>query len=241
MSITLSALEKRVYSRLNEAANTDVAALQSGTSGTPTTTTTQGVIDLYNAVCGELCRTCIPLPGTGTISSYTTGQVVFNLSSLSSLTSGISALWTAYEIAYNGTNLSPAGMLELVNWTESAGGLHSATSATPLYWCEYGDGGNYAINPPPASSYTLKVSGYGVPTVATSGTDTTAWLPDDLLEMLEYRISYLIAAKNFDDETMTGRAQVWNNEFELRRQELISRLPKSLKGWKYRGALNPQK
>lgn len=233
MPIQLTVLANRIYRRLNENANTDLPTLQSGTNTTPTLDAITGIIDGYNNALAELCRTCLPIPASGSI-TVSSGAAVISLSSATGLTSGVSVLWCANEAQFGGTALIPVGALQMSNWINSSGGIYQSATGTPAYFSDFGDPLQLAINPRPTTGATLTVGGFGIPTVATAGSDnTSSFLPDDLLEILEFRICSMLAKKGLDDPTLASRIPVWDSLYNERRVQLWSRIDRRTRDWRY--------
>ena len=237
MSITISTLANRIYRRLNESANSDIATLPTGTDTTYTTSAIQGIVDFYNETCGELARTCIPVPASGTIAA-TIGQPVYSLQNLT--VSGVAYLWCATGVYYAGALVNPVGYVPMLNYVAGSGGIYNNTNGTPAYWADLGgDQSNIVVNPAPSGTSTITVGGFAVPTAAVDGTSTTAWLADDLLEIVECRICSLIAKKNLDDPTLAARIPVWDGLYYQRCEQLWERLETPLRRWRFPSNPNP--
>lgn len=225
MPISLTVLSQRVYRRLNEPNNTDIAVLQSGTSTTPTITAINGVIDFYVEVVGEICRTCFPIFGKATYASVPVGTKFVSFSSFTVNTSGLATMWIATEAQYGGTSLQYVGFLPLSEWLSYSGGILSQANGSLTQFCNDGDAGQIILSAPPSSSADMVVGGLCIPTPPTSGSDsTTAFMPDDLLEIIEVRICSLLAKKRANDPTMANKIDIWDNLYNARRMELWSRL-----------------
>ncbi len=240
--MTLSAFANRVYQRLNEPASTTVPQLDSGTSSSPTITPIASIVDLYNYASAELARNCIPLWGTGQQATYTIGLASYPLASLSSVTSGLSALWSAGSVLYNGVALAPVGYAALNNWLQQSGGVGNVTTGTPTWFANLSDNqsfGTILIGPRPSASQTLLVEGLGLPSLAVDGNSTIDWIGPDLIAILEYRVSALVAAKNIDDPTMIPRVDLWNGMYYRKCEEIWMRMPPDFRRWHYPSNPNP--
>lgn len=230
MPWTLTQLQYGVLSLLNESADSNVAELDSGGGASPTITTLDQVTYYLNEAASTLCRTCYVLSDKGTLNTVI-GQFSVALNTL--VTAGGGVIWAARQAAFGGTSLKhikrAALELHYPTWDTDAPGA-------PLYWDE--DGQQFiSTYPRPSTVAALVVSGLSTPPplIATGGSPVTNvnWLPDDLAHLLIKYAAAQVAQKNFEDDTLLGRAAQYWGEWNTHCMRLWERIDPPLRDAHY--------
>jgi hypothetical protein len=220
-------IERGVLTLLNEATNSSVGDLASGTSAVPTITTSDTIAKMIDETAADLCRTCYLLPGAGSTGGYRAGQRTMQLHDLtarmdrSSAADG-SVLWSVEEVRYNGAVLARAGKAYL-----SLGFGSLRTQGSPAYFYEDGEQQLGLFPVPLQDLKPLDAYGYVLPPSITVA--DLVWCPDDLARLIELRTAGMIAVKNFDDPTIFGRGAAYLAEYDKERVVLYGRIPESLR------------
>jgi hypothetical protein len=213
MPKTRTDLHRNILSRIDEAINSEVGALQSGTSNTPTVTTTATLDILIDVAMGEIYRTCLLLPGkAGTngvtaMRVYALDQMTATLEAFPAMTG--SRLWWFDGASYNNTALTYASQ-EAVRRMQMT--YRNTTAGTPGYVYRDGDGalGLYLA---PTFTAGITAGGYCLPPSITAQTELT-YMSDSFTPIIEDRVAELIVEKQFSDPSLFGRLET------LRRRRL---------------------
>jgi hypothetical protein len=208
---TTQTLVNQTLVLLNEAADSDIGDLDTGDGGAPTITTTAAVVYYLNEAKEKLCRTCFPLYGVASKAAVS-GQSAYDFHSLtvaSPYSSG--RLWAARSVSYNGVALLHAGRAALERryptWQTDASGV-------PTVWSEEGPNG-IILYLPPSGTLTIAVAGLVIPADMSAGSlsDAQGWISEGEARLLVLYAASQIAYKNFEDDTLIGRANLYMNEF----------------------------
>jgi hypothetical protein len=234
MAITLDTLEDRVLRRLNEANNSVAAQFESGANSTPTTTGAVTLRDYYNTVAAQIARTCLPIYGKSAYANFPANTASVLLTAFTPVSGG--EVWAAQAVSYGSSVLQYVGFETLRSYHQgTSGDVDFVASGTPTHWYRLGRDSVGVYPPPSGSSTTLTVAGLAVPVVGSSGSDTTSWLDDSLLPMLEKGICAEVAAKNLDDESMVARLELWRGEYDRDRLELWANMERGIRETFYAG------
>lgn len=208
-------LKNEVIRLLNETADTVVAEIPDGVGGV-TATSNAGILQYLNDAAFDLCRTCVYLPTTLTVSTHTGRTYDF----------GSSALAFPLTVHVNGgsTPILHCGENELRSYDLG----YTATAGTPTHWYEAGYN-NIGFYPVPSTNTTFIARGAGLPTAISEGSGTFSFISDDLLmQALPAYAARKIALKNYDDPSIVGRA-FWGDWYDQVRMQLWMRLDASYK------------
>jgi len=225
MARTKVQLENNTLLLLDEASNTTIADLATGSGGSATIATL-AVIDRYiDEGAARLCRSCYLLPGTGT-ASYATGQRVIGLHDLTgqmerSASADGSLVWACLSVVLGTNYLERTDMAALTlmpGWETTANG-------TPLVWADMGQ--SIRLWPAPSAGATLTVQGFVTPPSISSVTFT--WMPDDLAEAVELYAALQVAMKVSSDETMRDKIPVLMQRFDGRCANLWQKMTGALR------------
>jgi hypothetical protein len=235
MAQTIAQLRKEVYKLLNEATNTTLGAVSSGTGTIAAGNESDATINqfLMEAIA-EMCRTCVAVPASGTLSySANTRTAFLSTVSVTNPTSG--AIWFPTDVYIGGTRLIHASESSVRANDLTYASAVTTSVANVQYWYRQD---NYAISLYPynsTSSMTATVYGYGIPNVDLSGIAGTddlksySFIPDDLLrQTIPAYAAVKLVMKNIDDPTLVDRLS-WRNWYNEGRMKLYLQLDAGLK------------
>jgi len=152
MAKNFAVLKNEVIRLLNETADTVVAEIPDGVGGT-TSTNSAGIFQYLNDAAYDMCRTCVYLPTTLTVSTHTGRTYDFSNSTLVApitLHIGTSAILHCGENELRSYDLA-----------------YTYTSGTPTHWYEAGYN-NIGFYPVPSTNTAFTVRGAGLPSPLTS-------------------------------------------------------------------------
>jgi hypothetical protein len=235
MAQTIAQLRKETYKLLNEATNTTLGAVSSGTGTIAAGFDSDSTINqfLMEAI-SEMCRTCVSVPAVGTLSfGINTRTAYMSAASVTIPTSG--AIWFPTDVYIGGTRLIHASESSVRANDLTYASAVTTSTASVLYWYRHD---NYAISLYPYNSTTAistTIHGYGVPNVDLTGVPGTddaksySFIPDDLLrQTIPAYAAVKLVMKNIDDPTLVDRLS-WRNWYNEGRMKLYLQLDAGLK------------
>lgn len=234
---TASALLQETLRLLNETSldSSSLGELGNGSGGISVTTSTT-ITDYLNEAIAETCRSCVYVPGKGTI---TQTNPIINLHDLSMVGAYVETPGTSNELNDAVGIWFPlivmAGSTGLIHCSEPTLRAYSQNfeadaTGTPKYWFRNGQN-NIRVYPAPASSTAFTVYGCGVigNLTANNSSVNITILPDDTqLKMWACYAAYKIALKNTDDPSVAQRA-FWGNWYNETRMRLWASMDHFLK------------
>lgn len=210
---TLAQLKTDTLMMLNAASNSPIGNVDSGTNATPTQDTATTLLYWLNQAADDLATSCYPIRGRGTMAAVI-GQDAYSFSGLT--VSGISGIWDARAVAYNGVALTQINRALLeVNFPDWL----VAASGTPLYWSQNG-AKEILLYVPPSATSTILIAGLATPTHLAADGDIPTWLPAAWHQLLAYYAAYNIGSKQIDNPSVTEKAAIWRREYDVARVEL---------------------
>jgi hypothetical protein len=235
MAQTIAQLRKETLKLLNEATNSTLGVVSSGTGTVAVGNESDASINQFLMEgIAEMCRTCVAIPAVGT---YTVGANTrtFYLKDVAVSNPVLGAIWFPTDVYISGTRLIHASESSV-----RANDLTYASAVTSVatdvqYWYRYD---NYAISLYPYNSTTsmsTTVHGYGVPNTdltGIAGTDdlkSYSFIPDDLLrQTIPAYAAVKLVLKNLDDPTLAER-MTWRNWYNEGRMKLYLQLDSGLR------------
>ncbi len=210
---TLAQLTTDTLMLLNQASNSPVGNVESGTNATPTQDTATTILYWLNQAADDLAMSCYPIFGKGTVAAVS-GTDAYSFSGLT--VSGITAVWDARSVGYAGAALTQINRATLeVNFPSWA----FDASGTPLYWSQNG-AKEVLLYPSPNGTSAIQINGLACPTHLASGGDIPSWLPAQWHQLLAYYAAYNLARKQIDDPSLMARSAIWQQEYDIARTEL---------------------
>lgn len=229
MAISIEIIRQEAYRLLNEATNSTLGQLPTGTGGTTITSDETVKTYILDAIA-NICRTCVLYQVQGSY-SIANGQSSISIMAPSSITPTSSTMWYPTDVYIGSTRLSHASE-QSVRANDLSYRLTGTTASTNiLYWFRQD---NYVLNVYPynntGASVTATVYGCGTPAVpATDATLAYSFLPDDLLrQMAGAYAATMLVMKNTDDPSVASRS-FWKQFYDEHRMKLWSQLDRSLK------------
>ena len=214
---TLQDIIDDTKSRLNEAQNSPLGGLATGTSPALALTTDAAITQLTNEALGDLCRfggLAIPDQATG---AQALGAFFVPYAGLT-LVSG-NSLWVARDVSFAGVRL-----IRIAPGQHAVKYSVAVLAGTPAEWAYQGADG-FVLGPTPAAAGALAVRGLAVPKALAAPTDlVTPFLPIDLRRLLCYFNAYYLAIKNKEDATLLAAAAGWKTEYEAGKTQMLRRL-----------------
>jgi len=212
-TITLANHTNSVYRLVNEAANTTVAELQSGTGSSATLSSAAGVQEFSQRAVSMFCRGCYPVRGRfKTSSSVAANTRHIALDDLIVDTSAVPSASTSAKpwafiqgsVFWGSTRLDTVGQERLAAYDPAY--LDPANTATaPTYCYDIGQVAIGLYKIPTGTGTTLTISCLYVPTISASG----AMLPDIPDEWVNRVIEPLsavqVAIKQLQDPDLANR------------------------------------
>lgn len=216
---TLTVLIAETKRLLNEATDTSVGEVGTGSGGVTTQSDTT-ITDYINEAVNECCRTCIYVPAKATI---TQANGIINLAELTldgnyiPTATGIndaSKMWFPMSVFVGATALVHCAEPNLRAFNLS----FETSTGTATHWYR---AGQYIIKTYPMPTTSTVFTVYGAGTVANyvNGSDNITIIPDDLqLKCWAAYAAYKLALKNTDDPSLAQRAfwGNWYNEVRMR-------------------------
>lgn len=231
MAISINDIRQEVYRLLNEASNSTLGQLPSGTgSGTETISSDTTVRTYILDGIANICRTCVhyPVQATYTVAN---GSSQISLMSTASISPTGAQLWFPRDVFIGSTRLVHASE-QSVRANDQSYALTAATSSASIgYWYRQD---NYVLHVYPynntGGSVTVSVSGCGSPaTPATDATQSLSFLPDDVLrQMAAMYAATVLVMKNVDDPSVAER-MFWKQKYDEMRMGLWLALDKPMK------------
>lgn len=235
MAQTIAQLRKEVYKLLNEATNTTLGAISSGTGTIAAGNDSDSTINqfLMEAIA-EMCRTCVSVPAVGTLAYASNTRTAFiDTASVTIPTSG--EIWFATDVYISGVRLIHASESSVRANDLTYASAVTTTTANVKYWYRHD---NYSISLYPynsTASMTATVHGYGMPNIDLTGVPGTddlksySFIPDDLLrQTVPAYAAVKLIMKNVDDPTLVDRLS-WRNWYNEGRMKLYLQLDAGLK------------
>ena len=235
MAQTIAQLRKEVFKLLNEATNTTLGAVSSGTGTIAAGNDSDSTINqfLMEAIA-EMCRTCVVVPAVGTL-GFSSNTRTGYMSAVTVTSPTLGAIWFPTDVYIGSTRLVHASESSVRANDLAYASAVTTSAANVQYWYRQD---NYAISLYPynsTSSMTATVYGYGVPNVdltGIAGTDdlkSYSFIPDDLLrQTVPAYAAVKLILKNIDDPTLVDRLS-WRNWYNEGRAKLYLQLDAGLK------------
>lgn len=235
MAQTIAQLRKEVFKLLNEATNTTLGAVSSGTGTIAAGDDSDATINQFLMEgIAEMCRTCVAVPAVGTV-TYASNTRTAYLNAISVTTPTLGAIWFPTDVYIAGTRLIHASESSVRANDLSYASAVTATTANVQYWYRHD---NYAISLYPynsTSAMTATIHGYGIPNIDLTGIPGTdnlksySFIPDDLLrQTIPAYAAVKLVMKNMDDPTLVDRL-AWRNWYNEGRMKLYLQLDAGLK------------
>jgi hypothetical protein len=218
MSSSLLILRQKTLLRINEANNSAVGALLSGSDGTLIADTSAALTDYLNEAAADLCRTCYPLAVTGSVAGVAAGVVP--LSTL--VVADGSTVWAVRNVRFAGNPLLRSSR----SYAELQYPSLLTAAAPPVLWFMSGSS-QLGLAPAPAIAGVVTVAGFGIPPKLVADGDVAGWLEPDLEKLLIFYAAAQICLKNMEDSSLAARAEVWMQQYEQGKQVQVLRLHKS--------------
>ena len=206
MAVTVTQLIQDTLRELNEATSSSLGSVGDG-AGADTVTTTTTLYNFITQAAVDWCETAWALPGTASLSSWTSGTKTQQLHALT-VPSGQGRLHAVTGLALGAT---PAALelISLASLRQNFPGMDFAANGSSLYY--YVEPSFVGVYPAPSANIAAALVGYCVPVKAgASANSTTAteysFAPDDiLLRVIPTKAAILLAEKTFDDPSVFGR------------------------------------
>jgi len=235
MAQTIGQLRKEVYKLLNEATNTTLGAVSSGTGIIAAGYDSDSTINQFLMEgISEMCRSCVSVPAVGTL-TYAANTRTAYMSAVSVTSPTLGAIWFPTDVYISGTRLIHASESSVRANDVTYASAVTAVATNVQYWYRHD---NYAISLYPynsTSSMIATVHGYGVPNVdliGIPGTDdlkSYSFIPDDLLrQTIPAYAAVKLVLKNIDDPTLANRLS-WRNWYNEGRMKLYMQLDGGLR------------
>lgn len=212
---TFATIQQEVLSLLDEAGNTPIGQLPSGTGGAPIEDTTTAVKRYLNQAFKRMARRAVPIIMDGTF-TLPAGNRSFRLSQV--VTPDGSGMFGVVRVGVAGSSdLAPASVSYL--------NIYKRINApgTPSNFYRTGQEG-IGIAPYPTAATNLTMTGFVVPADLVNDADTAFWLSPDLQELAAYYAAGRVAMKAMNDPNVGPRAQMWKAEYEEGEARLIRTL-----------------
>lgn len=235
MAQTIAQLRKETLKLLNEATNSTLGVVSSGTGTVAVGNESDASINQFLMEgIAEMCRTCVAIPAVGT---YTVGANTrtFYLKDVSVSNPVLGAIWFPTDVYISGTRLIHASESSVRANDLTYASAVTTVAADVQYWYRHD---NYAISLYPYNSSTsmaATVHGYGVPNTdltGIAGTDdlkSYSFIPDDLLrQTIPAYAAVKLVLKNLDDPTLAER-MTWRNWYNEGRMKLYLQLDAGLR------------
>ncbi len=235
MAQTIAQLRKETLKLLNEATNSTLGVVSSGTGTVAVGNESDASINQFLMEgIAEMCRTCVAIPAVGT---YTVGANTrtFYLKDVTVSNPVLGAIWFPTDVYISGTRLIHASESSVRANDLTYASAVTTVAADVQYWYRHD---NYAISLYPYNSTTsmsATVHGYGVPNTdltGISGTDdlkSYSFIPDDLLrQTIPAYAAVKLVLKNLDDPTLAER-MTWRNWYNEGRMKLYLQLDAGLR------------
>lgn len=232
---TIGQLRKETYKLLNEATNTTLGAVSSGTGTVAAGYDSDSTINQFLMEgIAEMCRSCVAIPAVGTLAyASNTRTAYLSAVSVTSPTSG--SMWFPTDVYISGTRLIHASESSVRANDLTYASAVTAVEANVQYWYRHD---NYAISLYPynsTSAMSATVHGYGIPNTDLTGIPGTddlkafTFIPDDLLrQTIPAYAAVKLVMKNIDDPTLVDRLS-WRNWYNEGRMKLYLQLDAGLK------------
>jgi len=210
----LSDLQNHVLTLLNEASNSPIGILASGTGATATILTPAQITQFLNEGFADFARWCYGLRDTATYTNLPANTIYINFTNASLVLVSNYNLWLARTVTYNRVLLEHCSLANLetcgVNFT---GNFPNDAAGTPFYWFENGIEGIGIYPPPSANTHPLVISGDSLPKQLVNSSDVSPFQPD-MNKVVVYHAAANIARKALDDQSIAERAPLWMAEFD---------------------------
>ena len=218
MTQMLSDLQNDVLSRLNEASNSGIGVLATGTGGAPTIATLATITQYLNEAMAAFCRECYPVPAIGTY-TWAAGAKYVGLTNFTISSGG--TIWAVRGVSYAGVQLQYCSRAALELWFPT---WQTDASGTPLYWF-LADHNSVAVYPTPTlATATVSIDGYAIPPSLVNQTDViTAIMPDEQIALV-FHAAARLAEKNQQDENLAPLVATFMAEYQKRADQAKARI-----------------
>lgn len=210
-------MQDDVLSRLAEPSDSDAGAFEPGDGTSSLISTRETITQYLNDASADLARTCYPLADKGSC-DLPAGTMTIPFTSFT-CTSG-NTLWSARRVVCGGVELEYYSQEAFEFWYPTA---ETNPNGTPAVWYRQGHNG-IGLYPRPDSTVTTTVYGLAVPALLVDDTDTADWLQPDIVKLMVFYASSMIAAKNTQNAVLAARTAAWRQEYEAGKQDLLTRL-----------------
>jgi len=204
MAVAVSELSTSTLRELNEASNSTLGSVGSGT-GSEDVTTQATLYDYLTQAQNEWVETAYPLMGSATYTwpsgAKTKGWGAFTYPSGQGRLFGLRAMAM-------GSTLVALDRIGLAELKASIPGYEFVASGTPVYY--YEEPSFVGVHPAPSNNTAASLYGVCLPVPIGDGTGGTTnsidFMPDDLIRrVLPLAAAILLAQKAFDDPSIFGR------------------------------------
>jgi hypothetical protein len=230
MALSIYTLRQETYKILNEASNSTLGQLPSGTGGADTASSDVVVRQFLLEGIADLCRSCVYYEVSAVYAVANSASQVAIVAP-SSITPTGASMWFPTEVYVASTRLTHTSEQSLRAHNLDYRTALATTSSSIGYWYRPD---NYQLKIYPGNntgtSINITVVGAGIPlSPVADDTDSISLLPDDLLrQMLPQYAAIKLIMKNVDDQSMADRLG-WRNWYDEHRMRLYMRLDPAMK------------
>jgi hypothetical protein len=233
MGVSLQDVRQEAYRLLNETNSSVLGQLPDGTGGTDTITSTAGVNTFITEAVTDLCKSCVYIPASATV-TVSADALSQNIAASTVSTTSAATIWSVTDVYLTSplTRLTHASEQSI-----RANDLGYKTTTTTslgsiLYWYKP-DAYRIALYPRNAAPLTvgLTIYGCGVNAIPTGDTDAIVltFLPDDVLkQLLATYVAMKLIMKNVDDPSLAQR-MFWRESYDSQRMKLWMQMDPQLK------------
>lgn len=230
MAVTTAALIQRVKMKLNEDNNTPAGSLPSGTSGTDTITSDNGITQALNDSKNRLCRTVFFVHGAFTF-TFAANAYSVTLDSATPVTGGTHPTPTGSKLWWvrGAQNATPTPLIYCgLSYLSAAYPAYRTTAGTPQYFWFAGQ--EFGIYPMIAAGGSITAQGPTIPPdTANDGTSDFTFIQPAQSDLLVLDTSALILEKNMHDAQLSARFGPVTIERNRMANELWGELPATLR------------
>lgn len=211
---TLSDLQNYVLNILDEASNSTIGDLASGTGATATQSTALTLTQFLNEAAADFARQCYALHDTGTYTNLPANTLFIDFTNTSVTLGTYFRLWAVRTVSYNSVLLTHCAQSYIetagINFT---GNYPNDAAGTPLFWFETAMTGIGVYPVPSGSTHTLTITGLALPAQLSSPTDILPFQADQN-KIIAFQAAARIAEKAIADPSIAQRIQLWMGDWE---------------------------
>jgi len=211
---TFLTMQQEVLLILDQATNSAIGDLPSGSGGLVTQGTTATLKTFLNEGLKRLARRAYPIQQDATI-TVSANTKTFPVTSI--VTADGSSMFAVLRLGVGGADLSKAGIsyLNIYRLLNAPG--------VPANWYRSGQG-SIGLAPYPTASTAVTVTGFVTPPDLSADGDTAGWLEPDLYKLPVFYAAARMGMKGAQDASLAPRAELWMKEFEEGEEMLRQRL-----------------